>query len=78
MKIGTALDEKLFRELKEFSARQGRPLNEIIEEALEKYLRAGSLTREMRIASANKFCSLGFHASVKEIQQLMEEDYYDQ
>ncbi len=38
-KIGTLLDEDLLREAKEFSARKGLPLNELLEKALEHYLK---------------------------------------
>ncbi len=37
-KVSTVLDEALFRRAKLESARQGRPLSEIFEAALEQYL----------------------------------------
>jgi hypothetical protein len=37
-KISTIVEQSLYRRLKLESARQGRPLNEILTEAVEKYL----------------------------------------
>jgi len=39
-KIGTLLDEDLLRDAREFSLRKGIPLNELLEKALEHYLKA--------------------------------------
>jgi metal-responsive CopG/Arc/MetJ family transcriptional regulator len=78
IKIGTALDKDLFRELKEHAAREGRAVNEIIEDALERYVHAGSLRRELQVAAAERYCSMSFGLSTKELKQLLDEDYYDQ
>lgn len=39
-KIGTLLDEDLLRDAREFSVRKGIPLNELLEKALQQYLKA--------------------------------------
>jgi len=38
-KVGTVLDEEVFRAVKVLAARENRPLSEVIEEALRDYLR---------------------------------------
>jgi hypothetical protein len=78
VKIGTILEEDVVRKLKERSLQERRPQNEIIQEALYRYLASGSRERELRKAAVAHFCSRPFHLSPREIHEIMEEDYYEQ
>lgn len=53
-KVGTALHEHLVMQLKTLAAGDGRPLNELIEEALERYLAQRELETGGAIVSATE------------------------
>ena len=78
VKIGTILEDDVVRRLKERSLQERRPQNEIIQEALSRYLSSGSRERELRKAAVSHFCSRPFKLSSREIHDIMEEDYYEQ
>jgi hypothetical protein len=78
IKIGTALDAKLYNELKAHAAQEGRAVNDVIEDALERYFHTGSALRDMRVAAIERMCSHPYTLSRKEIDELLQEDYYDQ
>lgn len=46
VKVGTLLDSDLLRKAKVFAADRGMPLNQLIESALESYVRQGG-TKEL-------------------------------
>ena len=73
-KIGTALHEHLVVQLKEIAAREGRQFNELLEDAIERYL--SSRNRDARVslvdATAGKY-----RVSKKQLEEVMAEDMYD-
>jgi hypothetical protein len=78
-KIGTVLEEDVFKKLKEFSAKRGRPINEIIQEALVTYMQVGAdRNRQLRLAAVKRLCSRPFNISPDDWKAIMEEDYYEQ
>jgi len=78
-KIGTILEEDVFKKLKEFSAKRGRPINEIIQEALVTYMQVGAdRNRQLRLAAVKRLCSRPFNISPDDWKAIMEEDYYEQ
>jgi len=78
-KIGTILEEEVAQKLKEFSARWGRPISEIIQEAVITYMQVGnSRKQELRLAAVKRLCSKPFNLSRSEWKEIMEEDYYEQ
>jgi hypothetical protein len=78
VKIGTILEDDVVQKLKELSVRERRPQNEIIQDALYRYLSGGSRKKELRKAALAQFCSRPFNLSTREWREIMEEDYYDQ
>lgn len=78
IKIGTILDEEVFRNLKEQSYKKGIPINEIIQDALAKYKEGNFYDTEMRLAAVKRFCSNPFNLSLKDAEDLLTEDYYEQ
>ena len=78
-KIGTLLEKDVAQKLKEFSAKRGRPISEIIQDAVTTYMQVGnSIKQEFRLAAAKRFCSRPFHLSRDDWKEIMEEDYYEQ
>lgn len=78
VKIGTILDEKVFKKLKERSAREGRTISQLLEEAVKKSEQIEPLEREIRIHAMERFLANRFKISKEDWDAIMEEDYYDQ
>ncbi|MDH5564613.1 MAG: hypothetical protein OEY91_13455 [Nitrospirota bacterium] len=76
-KLGTLLEEKVMRLAKRRAAEEGRPLNELIEDALVQYL-AGKRppTREREMAY-HTFCERPLRLTSGQFRQVLEEDIWD-
>jgi len=70
-KIGTTLDAALYRRAKETARRQGRGLNEVIEEALARFLAAD--TSRVSIAAQTRG---SFTVSERALRTVLSEDLY--
>ena len=70
-KVSTVLDESLFRRAKLESARQGRPLSDIFEAALEQYL-GGQRPENGHSAVADSWGALPLDAA--SVRKLLEEE----
>ena len=58
-KVGTRLEEDVLRRAKRRAADEGRPLSDLIQDALEKYLTAGLRDRDaVLVVSTNEFGKL--------------------
>ena len=58
-KVGTRLEEDVLRRAKRRAADEGRPLSDLIQDAVEKYLTAGLRGRDaVLVVSANEFGKL--------------------
>lgn len=77
-KMGTVIEEGIARKLKEYSARVGRPMGEIIEGALESYFVKPDHDVDLRIAAVRRMCSRPFELSKQDLDEILEQDYYDQ
>jgi metal-responsive CopG/Arc/MetJ family transcriptional regulator len=77
-KIDIVLEEDVAQKLKERAAKEGKPINEIIEEVLSWYLTKGSNQQKLRESAVAHLCSRPFNLSTKEMQEILEEDYYEQ
>jgi hypothetical protein len=78
VKIGTILDKKIVDRLKERSAREGKSISSLIEDAVLKYKTENASTREMRLKAMDKFFSVRFNISDEDWKTIMAEDYYEQ
>ena len=72
-KIGTALDEELLSQAKLLAVQKGCPLNEIIEEALKRYIVQRSLDATGSIVDATAGT---YKVTPRELAWAMEEDPY--
>jgi hypothetical protein len=77
-KIGTILEDDVVQKLKECAVKERRPINEIIQEALTRYLACGPIQRDLRKSAVVHFCSKPFNLSANEVREIVEEDYYEQ
>jgi len=71
-KVGTTLDESLYHRAKTSARRQGRSLNDLIAEALEKLL-----NRQAARASVVRETQGTYKVSAKALRTVLEEDPYD-
>ena len=77
-KIGTILNEDIVQQLREQAAKQNRSMNEIIHDALTFYFRANQTHKENRHRAVERLCSRPFNLSLNEINDILEEDYFEQ
>lgn len=77
IKIGTQMEESVFRNLKMASARERRPVSDLIQEAVAEYLAhpsVGSMGNGLtRLLSAPSF-----RVTRRQFRESMEADYWDQ
>ncbi len=76
-KLGTLIEEKVMRLAKRRAAEEGRPLYEIIEEALTSYLNGQASSQNEREAAYHMFCERPLKLSRKQFRQILEEDCWD-
>ena len=72
-KVGTVLDERLILAVKQLAVLEGKKLNEIIEEALERYLSQRRLGTPGSIVAAT---AGAYSVDDDQFEQVMEEDFY--
>ena len=77
-KVGTVLDKEIVQKLREQSAKEGRSMNEIIYDALVHYFQSGQKQNELRKAAVERLCSRPFRLTVEELNEILEEDYFEQ
>lgn len=77
VKIGTQMDERLFRSLKLAAARQNRPLSTLVEEAVAEYLSRpagkGGFDGMRRFLSRKPL-----RLSSESLGEILRADFYDQ
>lgn len=78
VKVGTILGEEIFRRLKERSAKEGRPISALIEDAILKYEQSDVLERELRLNALERLFSVRFNIPHEDWKAILEEDFYEQ
>jgi hypothetical protein len=76
-KIGTLIEEDIMRLAKRRAAEEGRPLSDLIQDALEQYLRKGGATPKERKAAFHLFCERPMKISPEQLRYVLEEDMWD-
>ena len=77
-KFGTALDKSVIKILKDRSYQEGRPIGDILHDAIVKYNETEVGSVEQRLAAVKRLCSKPFNLSRQEIDEILLEDYFDQ
>jgi hypothetical protein len=78
VKIGTILDEETAKALRLLSAREGRPMSDVIMEAITQYTIHRSINRQESEAALDRLLSLKLNLSQADWNVVMDEDFYDQ
>ncbi|MBI3001930.1 MAG: hypothetical protein HYY46_26245 [Deltaproteobacteria bacterium] len=76
-KIGTLLEDKIVRRAKRRAAEEGRPLRDLIQDALVRYLRKDAATPKERKMAYRVFCERPMKIPAKQLRQVFEEDMWD-
>ena len=73
-KVGTLIEADILRRAKRQAADEGRPLSDLIQEALERYLAAGMPPRDRREAAYHLFCELPMRVSPDQFREVLQAD----
>ena len=77
-KIGTILDSKIVKIIKDRSYKEQRTISDIIENAVFSYDSNSNIDVQLRIAASKRFCSKPFNIRTDTLEKLIAEDYYSQ
>lgn len=77
-KIGTVLSKEIIEKIKSKSIKEKRSMSEIIEEALKKYVNDSNDDYTIRLEAFKRFTSNKNRLSKEDIDELLNEDYFDQ
>lgn len=78
IKIGTQLEDEVYRELKVASAREKRPINEIIQHAVTDYLHRGKGSPQRKSGLARLLERDPLKVTDEQFREVMELDFFDQ
>ena len=71
-KVGTLIDEEVIRHAKRRAAEEGRPLSDVIQDALVSYL-----NNKVPETAYQLFCEQPMRISRKQFKEILEEDAWD-
>ena len=76
-KIGTVLEEDVLRRAKRRAADESRPLSDVIQDALERYLSEGVPQPARRDAAYQLFCERPMLLASEQLKTVLEHDSWD-
>jgi hypothetical protein len=76
-KVGTLIEEDIMRLAKRRAAEEGRPLSDLIQDALVQYLSPGAASAKEREMAFHLFCERPFKLTPEQFRDLLEEDPWD-
>ncbi len=76
-KIGTLIEEEVIKLAKHRAADEGRPLSDLIQDALVSYLSKSVPKPKKRDAAYQIFCERPLKLSDEQFHQILEEDAWD-
>jgi hypothetical protein len=77
-KIGTQLEEEVYRDLKLAAARERRPISDVIQLAITDYLKQKKRGDGRRSGLKRFLDSPAFKLTEEQFRETMEADFYDQ
>jgi hypothetical protein len=76
-KVGTLIEEDVLRRAKRRAADEGRPLSDLIQDALESYLSTKAVEPVKREAAYQLFCERPMKLAPEQFKTVLEEDVWD-
>jgi len=76
-KIGMLIEKNTLRLAKQKAAKEGRPLSDLIQDALEQYLSQGTASPKERKMAFHLFCQRPMKVSQKQLRYLLAEDMWN-
>lgn len=76
-KIGTIMEEDVLRRAKRQAVDEGRPLSDLIQDALDRYLRAVMPAPARREAAYNLFCEQPTRITPEQFREVLQADPWD-
>jgi len=76
-KVGTVMEADVLRRAKRQAADEGRPLSELIQDALDRYLSAGMPAPARRDAAYNLFCQQPMRITHEQFREVLQTDAWD-
>lgn len=76
-KVGTLIEEDVVRRAKRRAATEGRPLSDLIQDALESYLSTNAVEPAKREAAYRMFCERPIKLAPEQFKAVLEEDAWD-
>ena len=77
-KVGTLLEQDVLRRAKRRATDEGRPLSDLIQDALERYLSKGMPEPARRDAAYQLFCERPMLLAPEQLKAVLEHDSWDQ
>ncbi len=78
VKVGTILDEDVVKILKDRAYREGKTISDVVQEAVISYNRIEPVRTKLRVEAAKRLLTAPFAVSLEQLNQDIDEDYYDQ
>ena len=76
-KFSVLVEKEVLRVAKQKATQEGRPLDDLIEDALERYLNSGANAAEQRKVAFHIFCEQPMKISSKQLRYLIDEDVWN-
>ena len=76
-KIGTLIEEDIMRLAKRRAAEEGRPLSDLIQDALVQYLKKRAATPKERETAYRLFCEQPMKLTPEQLRYVLEEDMWE-
>ncbi len=76
-KVGTVIEEEVLKLAKHKALEEGRPLSDLIQDAIVAYLSTGLPSPQKREKAYQVFCGRPIRITRKQLHEIMEEDPWD-
>ena len=76
-KLGTVIESDILRRAKRQAADEDRPLSDLIQDALDHYLTAGTLTPGRRDEAYSLFCEQPMRITPEQFREVLHADAWD-
>ncbi len=76
-KVGTLIEDNVLRRAKRRAVNEGRPLSDLIQDALETYLSDKAVEPALREAAYQLYCERPMKLTPAQLRSVLEEDAWD-